>query len=234
MLDAIYYMSEREVDHIDFFTSLVAPEKIVNAAFESLEQTGIKTMMAITKHVYDGHGKVQTLDDEFDRLLERALKLPRNVEKHLGIVLNKYHTEEDIEAFNTRYGPMFGKDQFHIITQLNPWFNLVKDMASAEHGAAPASLEPAICDYPFILLHVGWNGDCIICCTDDVHGEGIMGHISDHGDLEKIWHGREYEAMREKHNSYNIDMAPCNHCERTDFARVEGFDRLTHPACVKF
>ena len=216
----IYYMAGKSVHHIDLFTSLSAPEKIVKPAFEAFRQTGLPVMLAITKHIYDGHGKRQVDDAQFDDYLEAAIAMPATVDRHIGIVLNKYHQPEDVVEFEERYKAKFKEGNFHVIRQLNPWFNLVKDMASAEYGASPASLEPNICDYPFILLHVGWNGDCIICCTDDVDGEGIMGHIKEPGDLKRVWMGEKYQHMRARHNAYIIDMAPCNKCERTAWART--------------
>lgn len=218
--EMVAYMGQNNVRHMELFTSLVAPTRLLSAAFDAIHRNrNVGVQLAITKHLYDGNGKRQIDDVTFDSHLEHALRLPENVDKHMGCVLTKYHTNEDVEEFTAKYSKFFPPTHFHIIKNLNPWFNLVEDMAHQEHGSAGVSLNRNICEYPFILLHVGWNGDVIVCCTDDVDGECVLGTIRERGDLRKIWHGEKFEEMRRKHNAYIIDMAPCNKCERTAWAR---------------
>jgi len=211
--EMVDFMAAEGATRFELFTSLVAPERLVNAAFDAIQRNDkIKVQLAITKHLYDGHGKRQIVDEQFDKFLERALELHDKVDKHMGIVLTKYHTQDDITEFTERYSGFFHKDNFHIIKNLNPWFNLVQDMASLEYGSAGVSLNKHVCDYPFILLHVGWNGDVIICCTDDVDGECVLGKIEKEGDLLEVWFNDKFKEIREKHNAYII--------ERTDLRPV--------------
>lgn len=221
--EAVQLMDEAGTSLISLFTSLVAAPKVIEAAAVAFEKAKVPIQLAVTKHVYDAQGNVQTADEPFDTYLERYMALPDHVDKHLGIVLNKYHSEDDVKQFEEKYAEKVPPNNLHIITQLNPWFNTVSDMASVTHGPDAAHMSPGVCDYPFQLLHVGWDGDCIVCCYDDIHGEGIMGHIESEGDLARVWEGEVYEEMRRKHNSYDISMKPCNHCERTAWSRVEGF-----------
>ncbi len=215
----VEHMDSVNAHHIDLFTSLIAPDRLVDRAFDALAKTKMRVQLCVTKHLYDNHGKRQFEDAEFDRNLLRVVTLPGQVDRHIGIVCTKYHTQADIEEFEARYKPMFPEGNFHVIRQLNPWFNLVSDMAGAA-GPSPPARERNICDYPFILMHVGWNGDVIVCCTDDVDGECVLGHFSQPGDLHRIWHGPELEEMRRKHREYIIDMKPCDKCERTAWARL--------------
>lgn len=216
----IEYMDSCNAKHVDLFTSLVAPDRLVYAAMDALEKTRMNVTICVTKHLYDNHGQPQIEDKDFDSKLMRVMALRSDVDRHIGIVLTKFHTPEDIETFTRRYEGCVKKGNFHIIRQLNPWFNLVKDMASAEFGADPAATHKNICDYPFILLHVGWNGDVIICCTDDVDGECVLGHIKEKGDLKAVWHGEKLNEIRRLHNEYTITMKPCDKCERTAWARI--------------
>lgn len=212
----VEYMDSVNAHHIDLFTSLIAPRVLIERAFEALRNARMRVQLCVTKHLYDNEGKRQFEDAEFDRNLELALTLT-NADRHIGVVLTKYHTPGDEAAFIARYKPLFPDGNFHIIRQLNPWFNLVADMAGAD---GPQSFERSICWYPFILLHVGWNGDVIICCTDDVDGECVLGRIEKEGDLRELWHGPVFEAMRDKHRNYDINsVKPCNKCERTAWAR---------------
>lgn len=214
----VEHLSNSGAHHVDLFTSLIAPQKLVDAAFSALAQTHVPVKLAITKHLYDKNGKRQFEDAEFDRNLEFALARVKGNDRHIAVVLTKHHTQKDVEQFRNRYAAMFHPENFHIIERLNPWFNLVRDMA---HPAFGPQAEPGrhICDYPFILLHVGWNGDVIICCSDDVDGECVLGHIEKEGDLRAVWEGPVLEAVREKHRNYIIDMKPCDKCERTAWAR---------------
>lgn len=217
--EMVGFMDEAKAHHIDLFTSLVAPERLITKAFRALERSRMKVQLCITKHLYDNKGVRQVDDASFDAGVEQVLAMGAHVDRHIGVVLTKYHTTEDIEEFTARYSPRFPAGNFHIIRQLNPWFNLVADMAHPDFGAMPP-MEKNICDYPFILLHVGWNGDVILCCTDDVDAECVLGKIEGRGDLQKVWHGEAMEEMRRKHREYIIDMAPCNKCSRTEWARL--------------
>lgn len=218
--EMVEYMDSVNAHHIDLFTSLIAPDRLVDRSFQALSKTRMRVQLCITKHLYDDKGNRQFDDAQFDRNMLRAMSLSGgNIDRHIAVVLTKYHTEKDIADFEARYRSLFDPGNFHIIRNLNPWFNLVKDMAHPDFGAAPPANKPNICDYPFILLHVGWNGDVIICCSDDVDGDCILGRIEKEGDLRKVWHGPVLEAIREKHRNYVIDMKPCDKCERTAWAR---------------
>lgn len=219
--EMVDFMGQAGATRFELFTSLITPPRLMSQAFDAIHRNKhVKVQLAITKHLYAGSGKRQFNDDVFDSHLDHAMSLPDNVDKHIGMVLTKYHTKEDIDEFTAKYKPLVKEGNFHVIKNLNPWFNLVKDMASLEYGDSGLSLNKHVCDYPFILLHIGWNGDVIVCCTDDVDGECVLGRIEKEGDLQSVWHNEKFNELREKHNAFIIDMAPCTKCERTAWARV--------------
>lgn len=218
--ELIQFMQEKGVVHFDLFTSLVASTKNVEQVFEAIGNTNIDVLLAITKHAYDSTGTNQIKEDMFEKNFEIVLKAQGKINKHIHMNATKYHTSEFIDSFLENYRQFLPKDNVHYTKQINPWFNLVTDMASVEYGAEEPNTCKNICDYPFNVLHVGWDGKVIICCTDDVDEECVLGEIREKGDLVKIWEGQKLQEIRDKFNNYIIDIAPCNKCNRTAWARV--------------
>jgi hypothetical protein len=101
---------------------------------------------------------------------------------------------------------------------LNPWLGLVADMGfngKCDFGSDTYNC----CDYPFTTLHVGHEGNVIICCTDDVNAECVLGEIKQKGDIKKIWESENFERIRNLfYNGFYNDPAqvikPCNKCNR--------------------
>jgi radical SAM protein with 4Fe4S-binding SPASM domain len=217
--ELIYFMKTKGVAYYSLFTSLSAPTKNVERVFKAISDTGISGQFAITKHFYDGHGDYQVDEDQFQKHFDMALKLPGNVDKHIHMNATKFHTSEFLDSFLKHYRQFLPHDNVHFTKTINPWFNTVKDMASMEWGADLGCLTKSICDYPFILFHVGWDGKVIICCTDDVDEESDLGEIKEKGDLRKIWEGPKLQEIRDKFNNYIVDKAPCTKCERTLWSR---------------
>ena len=227
MPELLRHMESRGAKHVDFFTSLKAPEKLVDALYETMKDLKMNVMLAITKHIYNVNGGENLDLQAFQRNFELMMKLPPahpdtriGVERNIGIVANKYHSRVELDEFKEFYGKWLPPESIHVIEQLNPWLGYMGDAAHPDFGPSPPSLGKNVCDYPFILLHTGWDGECLVCCHDDVVGELSLGKIEKPGDLRRIWEGPEYQALRAKHNAYDIDMAPCNHCERTAWARI--------------
>lgn len=221
MAEFIDFMTANGVQHFDFFTSLAAPTRLVDQAFQALSRSTAKITMVATKHLYRGDGVCQPQLKPFDEHFEMMMRLPDHVDKHISMVATKYHSVETLDKFAEEFRPRMKEGNVHVIKNLNPWFNLVKDMAHEEYGADKGATSPSICDYPFILLHVGWNGDVIICCTDDVDGEAVFGRIKERGDAMRIWNGPGLQKVREDFNNYIIKGSPCDKCERTAWARPQ-------------
>jgi hypothetical protein len=218
--ELIRYMQEKGVVHFDLFTSLSAPTKNVERVFEAIASTNIDVTLAITKHLFDPNGECQVEEEQFQKHFEIALATPGKIAKHIHMNATKFHTKQMLDEFCAYYRQVLPHDHVHYTEQINPWFNLVRDMASTEYGYDKGSLSKTVCDYPFILLHVGWDGKVIICCTDDVDEECVLGEFKESGDLRRIWHGPVLEEIRNKFNNYIIDTAPCVKCSRTEWARV--------------
>jgi len=219
LAELIYFMQEKGVVHFDLFTSLSAPTKNVEKVFKAIAETKMDITLAITKHQYDLHGDCQVNEEQFQKHFEIALNTPGKIAKHIHMNATKFHTSEFLDSFLAHYRKFLPNDNVHYTKQINPWFNLVKDMGSAEWGSEAPNMNRNICDYPFILFHVGWDGKVIICCTDDVDEELVLGEVKEKGDLRKIWEGPKLQEIRDKFNNYVIDTAPCTKCERTAWSR---------------
>ena len=220
MPEVLQHIQDCGGTHVDFFTSLKAPDTLVERIFDKLSSLNLNVMLAITKHIYDQHGGDNLDLEQFERNFHRAMALPSGIDKNIAMIATRYHKVETLETFKAHYEQYLPPSQVHVIRSLNPWFNTVADMAHPDFGPQPSELKKTICDYPFILLHVVWDGAVLVCCTDDISGELKLGKIEKPGDLKRIWESEEYQELRRKHNAFDIDMAPCNKCERTAWARL--------------
>ena len=123
-----------------------------------------------------------------------------------------YTTEEDIKTFNDVFLPILGKDKVHVIERLDSWLEYIRPVAKECSDVT----SPAVCDYPFKVMHVLWDGLVNICCTDDVTCEFKIGQITKKEDIKEIWFSPAMELLRERHNSLGVkDLSPCNLCGRT-------------------
>ena len=222
--ELIYYMAEKGVKHYDLFTNLAVNSNSVYSVFKAISETPMDVTLAISMHLYDDSGNLhKPTEANFDKnfgIITELIENKPNVHTHISMIDTKYHTEDIIAKFHTLFRTFLLPENIHVIRQLNPWFDLVKDMAG-KNGYDLGCVTPSVCDYPFILFHVGWDGKVIICCTDDVNEECVLGEVKEKGDLRKIWHGEKLEQIRKDFNEYKINIAPCNRCHRTLFARKE-------------
>lgn len=224
--DYFRFLSELQPNcHVSFFTNLSVPKEKVRTLFETVRTLPIRMLVATTKHVYDGKGAnaapVSRFYDEALATAAEVLAHTPNVELHSHMVINKFHSDPDIEAFFEYFRKILHPDRVHISKQLNPWLDLVIDMAGKEgfdagHMKRPESGE-ATCFYPFKTCHIGWDGEMIICCTDDVNAECSFGKVKEPGDLTRLWNGPALEAIRaEFNNLFGGDItnapAPCQKC----------------------
>src|SRR3990167_5435411 len=165
------------------------------------------------------------------------------VHKHIALIKTKYVHNGIEKEFVERFRQMLPDDNIHVIKNMNPWLDLVKEMAG-EDGYDTGCLTPSVCDYPFILPHVLWDGTICICCTDDVQGECTFGKIEKEEDLTRIWNCEALTRIRHLFkNSFEFPegielpkhylgdeiksqektkqiMEPCNKCNRTAWLRL--------------
>lgn len=216
----IYYMALKQVVHFDLFTNLLVSSTVVESIAKAIKDSNIDVTLVMTLHLYNERGNKYNTD----KLFEKNLKIILNtlghsgkVKSHISMIDTKYHIDNDF-VFDKFINMGLPKENIHKIERLNPWFGLVESMAG-KSGYDVGCNTPSICDYPFILFHVGWDGKVIICCTDDVNEECVLGEVKSKGDLRRIWYGEKLEQIRKDFNEYKINIAPCDRCNRTLFAR---------------
>lgn len=224
--ELIGFMAEKGVAHLNLFTNLSMKIKPSEAGdvFKAINKSKINVNLIMSLHLYDENGQIQSVvknnfDENFDIAME-LLQDNKRIDKHITVVDTKYHTDEDTSLY--RYRKYLIPENIHVARQLNPWFDLVKDMAGKD-GHSPGSIVPSICEHPFTLLYAGWDGKVLICCTDGVNGECTLGEIKEKGDLKRIWEGDKLNQIRKDFNEYKITIQPCNKCYKTLFARESLF-----------
>lgn len=235
--ELIDFMAEKGVAHLNLFTNLSVKKKTseVGDIFKAINKSKINVALIMSLHLYDENGQIQSVvknnfDDNFD-IAMGLLHDTKKVDKHITIIDTKYHSEKDTSLY--RYKKHLAPENIHVVRQLNPWFDLVRDMAGKE-GYSPGCFAPSICEHPFILLYVGWDGQIPICCTDGVNAECVLGEIKENGDLKRIWEGDKLSQIRKDFNEYKITIEPCKKCYKTLFAREDlksAEDELMEPLC---
>ena len=222
--ELIDFMAEKGVAHLNLFTNLSVKKKTseVGDIFKALNKSNINVALIMSLHLYDENGQIQSVvknnfDENFDIAME-LLQDNKKVDKYITIIDTKYHAEEDTALY--RYRKHLTPENIYVVRQLNPWFDLVTDMAGKE-GCSPGCVAPSICEHPFILLYAGWNGQVPICCTDGVNAECVLGEIKEKGDLKRIWEGDKLGQIRKDFNGYKITIQPCKRCYKTLFARED-------------
>jgi len=76
-----------------------------------------------------------------------------------------------------------------------------------------------VCQRPFVKLYVLTNGDCVMCNVD-WRRTVVLGRVGPEpdGQIESIWKGARYRALRESHLSGSFG---CNHtCAGCDYPRT--------------
>lgn len=215
--DVIRYIGKRSpTSRIELFTSLATSEAQGEAVAKALAEVPNPVLLASTIHSYGHDGEIMKHAGKAGPVLaifRRILgDLPR-IDFHVALNRTKYTTAEQAERFKEGFLSMFGEDKVHVVERLDSWLGYVKN---AGPGGYSDVLESAVCDYPFRVLHVGWNGDVLICCTDDVDGELKLGTIREAADVKKIWFSPLLDEIRLRHNALNVKgLTPCDRCGRT-------------------
>lgn len=71
------------------------------------------------------------------------------------------------------------------------------------------------CARPFRELVIRWDGNVSICCND-WRGVFCCGNIKDNN-VEEIWQGKEFHAVRQKLYRGERDFAPCHGCDSVSY-----------------
>lgn len=215
--NVIRYIGRRSPgSRIELFTSLATNEEQGEAAARALAEVPNPVLLASTIHSYgvDGEimkhaGKAGPVMAIFRRILG---DLPR-IDFHVAMNRTTFTPDGQAERFREGFLPMFGEDKVHVVERLDSWLGTV---TTAGPGGYSDVTQPAVCDYPFKVLHVAWNGDVLICCTDDVHGELKLGTITTAADVKQIWTSPLLDEIRLRHNALDVKgLSPCDRCGRT-------------------
>lgn len=88
----------------------------------------------------------------------------------------------------------------------------------------PDSPLPLFCAVPFIGMYVGWNGDCMLCCSDWKF-EVILGNVLDDSLLD-IWCNKRYEDIRERLLRRERNMPLCRLCDYAGWCYADNLHNI--------
>jgi len=213
--DIIRYIGTRSPkSRIELFTNLICKDdKRVRDVISALKNVQNPVLLASSFHLYDHNGVRFKRQFQYYHFADfhEALGDNSRIDFHVAMNITKYHTAEDSRSFLDTFSVALPADKIHIVEKLDPWLGLVSNNAVATSEV----ITPGVCDYPFKVLHFGWDGRQIICCTDDVSAEMQLGYY-EAGSIDKLWNCDRMREIRERHNNLDVEeIIPCNRCGRT-------------------
>lgn len=202
---------------IELFTSLVTSRARAEAVADALLSVPNPVMLASTIHSYGVDGEIMAQAHKAGPVLslfrERFADVSR-IDFHVAMNRTRFTSDEQAAQFREGFLPMFGEEKTHVVEKLDRWLGYVDGMSGP--GGYSDVTTPGVCDYPFKVLHVAWNGEVLVCCTDDVNGELKLGTITAKSDILRIWNSGLYEQIRARHNAIDVaGLSPCDRCGRT-------------------
>ena len=217
LADVIRYIGGKSPQsRIELFTSLASSEEQGELVATALRDVPNPVLLAITIHSYGHDGEIMKHAGKAGPVLaifRRILGELDRIDMHVAMNRTQFTPDGQAERFREGFLPMFGEAKTHVVEKLDSWLGYVD---TAGPGGYSDVTQPAVCDYPFKVLHVGWNGDVLICCTDDVNGELKLGTITSREDVKKIWHSPLLDEIRVRHNALDVKgLTPCDRCGRT-------------------
>src|SRR3972149_3902216 len=213
--DLIRYIGQKAPNgRVELFSSLVGSKERIEAVCKALDEIPNNVLFASTCHLRDDKGNImeQTAKHfQFDTVFNMLGSNPR-IDLHVAMNRSIFTTGEDIGTFNWIFLEALPKDKVHFIERLDPWLEYIRPFAVECSDVTG----PAVCDYPYRVLFVEWNGTVTICCTDTIKDELVIGTIKTKEDVKNIWFSPLMEELRQRHNNLDVDgLAPCNRCGRT-------------------
>ena len=215
---AIRYLgSHNPTGRIELFTSLATSIERAEEVADALLSVPNNVLLASTIHSYGVDGEIMKQAHKAGPVLslfrEKFSDVSR-IDFHVAMNRTTFTTDEQVDGFKNGFLPMFGEEKTHVVEKLDRWLGYVDGMAGP--GGYSDVTSPGVCDYPFKVLHVAWNGDVLICCTDDVNGELKLGTITEKSDILRLWNSGPYQEIRARHNALDVKgLAPCDRCGRT-------------------
>ena len=215
LAEVIRYIGQKAPQgRIELFTSLIGPPERIKDVCQALLEVKNNVLLATTCHMRDDKGDIleKTANHFVFPIVYNLLgNIPR-IDLHVATNVSIYTTLEDIAIFNEVFLPILGKDKVHVIERLDPWLEHIRPYARETSDVT----NPAVCDYPFKVLFITWDGGVTVCCTDTLSDELVIGKIKQKEDIKTIWFSSAMESLRERHNNLDVrDLSPCNRCSRT-------------------
>ena len=215
LAEVIRYIGQKAPQgRIELFTSLIGPPERIKDVCQALLEVKNNVLLATTCHMRDDKGDIleKTANHfQFPLVYNLLGNIPR-IDLHVATNVSIYTTLEDIAVFNEVFLPILGKDKVHVIERLDPWLEHIRPYAKECSDVT----NPAVCDYPFKVLFITWDGKVTVCCTDTISDELVIGEIKGKEDIKSIWFSSAMESLRERHNNLDVrDLSPCNRCSRT-------------------
>lgn len=201
---------------IEIFTSFVCSDNHAENIISAIKEVPNNFLMAGSLHLYNHKGKrIKLIQSGFKfKKFFNSFENTERVDFHIAMNKTIYHPETVLYLFRETFEGYLPSDRVHIVEKLDPWFDLVRDKAVECNDV----LNSSVCDYPFKVLHVTYNGDILICCIDDVFGKIIIDHYwgYDKPCLLDVWEKGSLVYLRDRHKSLNVEgISPCNKCGRT-------------------
>ena len=215
LAEIIWYIGQKAPQgRIELFTSLIGPPERITDVCKALLEVNNHVLLATTCHIRDDEGNIlkKTANHfQFPTVYNLLGNISR-IDLHVATNVSIHTTEEDIKTFNDVFLPILGKDKVHVIERLDSWLEYIRPFANECSDVT----SPAVCDYPFRVLHILYDGTVNLCCTDDITVELELGKITEKKDIKEIWQSPAMELLRSKHNDLDVwGQKPCNSCGRT-------------------
>ena len=215
LAEVIRYIGQKAPQgRIELFTSLIGPPERITDVCKALLEVNNNVLLATTCHIRDDEGNIlkKTANHfQFPTVYNLLGNISR-IDLHVATNVSIHTTEEDIKTFNDVFLPILGKDKVHVIERLDPWLEYIRPFAKECYDVTG----PAVCDYPFKVMHILYDGRVNLCCTDDATVELEIGQIKAKEDIKAIWQSPAMELLRSKHNDLDVwSQKPCNSCGRT-------------------
>lgn len=213
--DLILYIGAKAPNgRIELFSSLVGSKDRVEEICRALDKVSNNVLFAVTCHIRDDKGHIldQTVSHFQFETVYRMLKSNPRIDLHVATNKSIYTETGDVRVFRNIFEDMLPPEKVHVIEELDSWLETIRPVAISCSDVESKS----VCDYPFNVLHVAWDGTCLICCTDDVNGELPVGKIEKEEDVKTVWFSEKMEEIRNRHNNLDVcGLSPCNRCGRT-------------------
>lgn len=214
LCDSIQYASARNVATMISTNGFLLTEEISRNLLDSgldFIKIAISGFSQNTAAIQHKTGDIENVKRQLKKLVSLNREGGYGAVVMLDYISYPYNDPEQEEArnfcddlgiiFNIRPGHLLGDDGLMILPPL----------------LQSAPTEQSLCDWPWKMLAINWNGDLLACCDCALWSDApkyatfIHGHTS----LKKIWNGPELVTYRNVHVNHGRGAFPtCAQCQR--------------------